>query len=130
MCVILKQYKGIMMRWIFGLMFVFGSLWAEVIVIASDGNNVKAGVSIDASRCDYYLFFNEEGSVLKSIKNPHKVVMGGASAQLMKLLRKEKASHFIAGRVGMKLENALIDEKIEYTIFDGSAEKAIRKYTE
>ena len=118
------------MRWIFSLMFVFGSLWAEVIVIASDGNTIEDGVSVDASRCDYYLFFNEGGSVLKSMKNPHKEVMGGASAELMKLLLKEKASHFIAGRVGMKLENALIDEKIEYTIFDGSVEKAIRKYTE
>ncbi len=117
------------MRWVFVLMFAVGSLWAEIVVIASDGNNINAEVSVDASRCDYYIFFNEGGSVLKSMKNPHKEVSGGASAQLMKLLRKEEASHFIAARVGMKLENALIDKKIEYTIFKGSVKNAIREYT-
>jgi len=116
------------MRWIFGLMFVVGSLWAEIIVIASDGNNRDAGVSANASRCDYYIIFNEGGSVLKSMENAHKDVSGGASAQLMKLLRKEEASHFIAGRVGMKLESALADQKIGYTIFDGSVKDAMTEY--
>ncbi|MEA3373779.1 MAG: NifB/NifX family molybdenum-iron cluster-binding protein [Campylobacterota bacterium] len=116
------------MQWLLTLLFVTGSLFAEVVVIASEGENVKASVSGDASRCDYYIVTDSEGAVLKSMKNPHQNVGGGASSHLVKLLHAEKASHFIAAGVGMKLENALIADKIDYTIFDGSVENAIKEY--
>ena len=116
------------MRLLFFLLFVIGSLWAEVVVIASEGENIKASVSEKASRCNYYIIVNSEGLVLKNMKNPHQNASGGASSHLMKLLHTEKASHFIAARVGMKLEDALIADKIDYTIFDGSVEDAVRSY--
>ena len=116
------------MRWLFSLLFVVGSLWAEVVVVASEGENIKASVSADASRCNYYIFVNKEGKMLKSMKNPHQNVSGGASSHLIELLQTEQASHFIAARVGMKLENALISNKIAYTIFNGSVNEAIADY--
>ncbi len=117
-----------LMRWLLSLLFVTGSLFAEVVVIASNGESVKASVSDNASRCDYYIIGDSEGTMFKSMKNPHRDVRGGASAQLMELLHAQKASYFIAAGVGMKLENALIAAQIGYTIFDGSVEDAIRTY--
>lgn len=109
-------------------LFVIGSLWAEAVVIASEGENIKARVSEKASRCNYYIIVSSEGLVLKNMTNPHQNASGGASSHLMKLLHTEKASHFIAARIGMKLEDAFIADKIDYTIFNGSVEDAIRSY--
>ncbi len=120
-----NRIKESIMRLLFSLLFVVVSLWAEVVVIASEGENVNASVSADASRCDYYFIVNEKGKVLKSMKNPHRNVSGGASSHLIELLRIEQASHFIAARMGMKLENALITNKITYMIFNGSVNEAI-----
>jgi len=108
------------MKWLIGVIIVCSSLVSDVIVISSDGNKLSSNISSNASRSDYYIFINEKGDILEILNNSFKDIKGGASSQLVEMLKNKKASHFVASRVGEKLENSLNSNKIKYTIHNGS----------
>ena len=113
------------MKWFIGLLVLFSTLYSDVTVVASDGDSVTANVSSKASRCDYYIFVDQNGKVIEVIENGHKEVRGGASSALVSMLKEREATHFIAASFGDKLVNALKSNNIKYTASTGSVEKAI-----
>ena len=114
------------MKWIIGLLIVCSSLFADTIVVASDGNTLNANISAEASRCAYYVFIDSEGKVLEMLQNPHKDVQGGASSKLVAMLKEKKVSHMIALNFGEKLIRHLESNHIKYTIYKGDINSAIQ----
>ena len=51
------------MKWIVTLLLVCTSLFADMTVIASDGEKLDSKVSSEASRCHYYIFIYENSKV-------------------------------------------------------------------
>ena len=108
------------MKWIIGLLIVCSALLSDVIAVASDGNNLKSSISSQASRCDYYIFIDENGKILEALQNPHKDVKGGASSRLVEMLKEKKASQIIASDFGEKLTMSLESNDIKYTYYEGN----------
>ena len=113
------------MKWLIGLLIVCSSLFSDVIAVASDGDNVNSNISSKASRCNYYIFIDENGKTFEILQNSHKDVMGGASSNLIDMLNSKKVSHFIASDFGGKLTMHLDSNSIKYTIYKGSVSEAI-----
>ena len=117
------------MKWFIGILVLFSTLYSDVTVVASDGKVVTANVSSKASRCDYYIFVDQNGKVIEVIENGHKEVRGGASSALVTLLKERKATHLIAASFGDKLVSALKSNNIKHTIATGSVKNAIGTLT-
>ena len=115
------------MKWIFGALLVCSSLFSDVIAIASDGDNLNSNISSQASRCNYYIFIDENGNTLKILQNLNKDIKGGASSKLIDLLNNEKVSHFIASSFGDKLIKSLDSNNIKYTAHQGSINTFIKQ---
>ena len=114
------------MKWIIGLLIICSSLFSNVIVVASTGETFEAEIALEASRCDYYIFFDNEGKVLETMKNPHKDVQGGASSKLVAMLKEKKVSHMIASNFGDKLIKQLKSNNIKYTVRKGDISDVIQ----
>lgn len=114
------------MKWIIGLLIICSSLFSNVTVVASTGETFEAEIALEASRCDYYIFFDNEGKVLETMKNPHKDVQGGASSKLVAMLKEKKVSHMIASNFGDKLIKQLRSNHIKYTIRKGGISDVIQ----
>ncbi len=107
------------MKWLILIVMVYSSLFSDIIAVASDGNSLNSNISSKASRCNYYIFLDENGKSLEVLKNPHKDVFGGASSKLIEMLRNKKVSHLIASSFGDKLTASLNSHNIKYTIYKG-----------
>lgn len=114
------------MKWIIGLIIVSSSLFANISVVASDGNTIQSNISSEASRCAYYVFVDSQGEVLEIVENTHKDVHGGASSKLVTMLKEKKVSHIIASNFGDKLITKLKENKIKYTLYKGDINSAIQ----
>ena len=114
------------MKWIAGLLLICTGLFADMTVIASDGEKLDSKVSSKASRCHYYIFIDENGKVLEILRNPHQNVRGGASSKLLEMLKDKKVSHMMASNFGEKLMKGLESNKIKYTIYQGDISSAIQ----
>ena len=114
------------MKWIVGVLLICTSLFADMTVIASDGEKLDSRISSEASRCHYYIFIDENGKVLKILRNPHQDVRGGASSKLLEMLKDRKVSHMMASNFGEKLMRGLESNKIKYTIYQGDINSAIK----
>lgn len=108
------------MKWLVGIIIICSSLLSDVIAIASDGKTLSSNVSSKASRSAYYILIDEKGNTLEILNNSFKNIKGGASSELIKMLKNKKASYFIASSFGDKLENALNTNNIKYKIYKGS----------
>ena len=113
------------MKLLIGILVLCSTLYSDVTVIASDGDVVTANVSSKASRCDYYIFVDQNGKVTEIIENRHKEVRGGASSALVTMLKERQATHFIAASFGDKLVSALRANNIRYTVVTGSVQSAM-----
>ena len=114
------------MRWFIGLLLVWSSLFADITVVASDGDSLTSKISSQASRCDYYIVIDEQGKVLETIQNSHKDVKGGASSKLVTMLKRKNISRMIAARFGDKLISALESSNIKYTVYEGDIHSAVK----
>ncbi len=112
------------MKWLVTLFVLLSSLYADVTVIASDGDSVTANISSKASRSDYYVVVDNSG-MIEVMENRHKDVKGGASSALVTMLKEHKATHIIAASFGDKLISALKSNNIKYTMATGSVKNAI-----
>ncbi len=113
------------MKWLIGLLVVCTALFADLTVVASEGNSLDSEVSSKASRCNYYFFVDTNGDVLEVIQNAHQDVRGGASSELVAMLKDRKASHIIAASFGDKLIGSLQSNDIRYTVHKGTIKSAI-----
>jgi predicted Fe-Mo cluster-binding NifX family protein len=112
--------------WIIGLLMVCSSAFADVIMVASDGNTLNATISSETSRCSHYILLDGEGNVLEIIENPHKYVQGGASLKLVTMLNDKKVSHIISSNFGDKLIGHLQSNDIKYTVHKGDINSVIQ----
>ncbi len=108
------------MKWLIGLLIVCSSLFSNIIVVASNGNNLNSDISSKASRCNYYIFIDRSGKILEISENIYKDVKGGASFKLIEMLNSKKVSHMIASNFGDKLTKSLNSNSIKYTIYKGN----------
>ncbi len=118
------------MKWLAGIMLLSGSLLADMIAIAGDGNSLSSNISSNASRANYYIFVDKKGKTLEILENSFKDTKGGASFQLTQMLKTKGASHFVASRIGGKLENSLTSNNIKYTIHKGKINTFIQQLKE
>ena len=82
------------------------------IAIASEGKTKENQISSKGGRAPYYLIF-EEGTLIKTIKNPFAIGGGGAGWSVAYMLADEKVDLVIAGKLGKNMETALKEKKIK-----------------
>jgi len=98
------------------------------IAVAAIGDSVNSEISTIAGRAPYYLIFDENGSFLKSLKNPAQSRGHRASSGVIDLLIKESCRTVIAGNFGVKMLNQLKANKIEYVELQGNAKKTVQTF--
>ena len=90
------------------------SVTSNRIAIAAVGDNVNSEISMIAGKAPYYLIFDEDGVLLKSIKNPGQSSSRKSSSVVINLLLNESCKTVIAGKFGEKMKNQLKTNNIEY----------------
>jgi predicted Fe-Mo cluster-binding NifX family protein len=119
-----NQIKTFFLLLFFGAMFypVQASIAdrSNTIAIAAVGDNVNSEISMTAGRAPYYLIFDENGVLLKSIKNSGQSSRRSSSSVVVNLLLNESCKTVIAGKFGEKMQNQLKANKIEYYEREGS----------
>lgn len=83
------------------------------IAIAAVGNSINSKISLNAGKAPYYLIFDENGVLLKSIKNPGQSSGHRSSSAVVNLLLKESCQTVVAGNFGEKMQNQLKAYNIE-----------------
>ena len=114
------------MKWLVLMVMVCSGLFSDIIAVASNGNSLSSNISSKASRCNYYIFIDENGKTLEVLQNPHKDVMGGASSKLIDMIQNKKVSHLVASSFGSKLIASLNSHNIKYTIYEGKISTFIK----
>lgn len=108
------------------LLFFFGltiSAYADSmkIAVATTGPEKTAAISQQAARSPFFLFFDSSGNFLEAVENPSKDLPGGAGQSAASLIAKKEATLIIAGDIGHKMKQALMDYQIKYTKKTGVA---------
>ena len=98
------------------------------IAIATVGDSVNSEISKVAGRAPYYLIFDGNGVLLKSIKNPSQNRRGGASSVVVNFLKKESVKTIISGKFGDTMVRQLKTNKIEYHENVGVAKKTVETF--
>ena len=91
------------------------------IAVATTGPEKTAAISRQAARSPFFLFFDGRGNFLEAIENQSKDLPGGAGQSAASLIAKKGATLIIAGDIGHKMKQALIEYQIEYTKKTGVA---------
>jgi predicted Fe-Mo cluster-binding NifX family protein len=132
----------------FWLLFFFGTLFLQAqqslsfiansygvsmnspdnIAIATVGETVNSEISPVAGRSPYYLIFDENGVLLKSIKNSALSRGRSASSIVVDLLLKESCKIVIAGQFGDNMQNQLKANDIEYFEREGIASEVLQTF--
>lgn len=97
------------------------------IAIASSKQDTSSEVNLQAGRAPYYLIFDDEKSLLESIKNPFVIGGGGAGYGVAKMFSDRKVDLAIAGEFGQNMENALAEKGIKYDKMRGSVKEVLDK---
>ena len=104
------------------------SISSDRIAVAAVGDSATSEISKVAGRAPYYLVFDGNGVLLKSIKNPARNREGGASSRVVDFLKKESAKTVIAGRFGAKMQSRLEANKVEYHERTGTAKETVEAF--
>lgn len=96
------------------------------IAVASDSQKIDGQVSTVAARAPYFLFFDNEGSLLEAVANPHADAAGGVGPHTANFLADKQIKVVVAGRFGTKMKNALNTAEIEYLEKQGSILDSIK----
>lgn len=99
----------------------------ERIAVAADGASPSAPVSAVAARCPYFLLFDETGTFVEALVNPHKDARGGAGSQAVDLLGGKGVTVVVAGAFGQKMVGAMKARGMRYLDFEGSAADAVKQ---
>jgi len=101
-----------------------------IIIVASEGETLKANVSDTAARCPYFLIVDNKGKLLEAVENPYKDTRGRAGVSAANFLAEKNVTIVIAGNFGNKMIAALKTQEIAYFEFKGIAEEAVKKILE
>lgn len=96
------------------------------IGVASTGSAADAAISQEAARAPYILIFDQEGNLLDAVEN-RGLPAQRASAQVVLMLKERGVTHYIAGRFGQNLINALNQAGIKRVEKTGPAQEAVRE---
>lgn len=102
------------------------SVTSNNIAIAAVGDNVNSEISMIAGKAPYYLIFDGNGVLLKSIKNPGQNSSRNSSSIVIDLLLKESCKTVIAGKFGEKLKKRLKANNIVYYEREGIVKTVIQ----
>ena len=96
------------------------------IAVAATGSEKTAAISEQAGRAPFFLFFDESGHFLEAIKNPAQDMLGGAGRTTASFLAEKGATSIIAGNIGDKMEQALLDFHVEFKEKTGVAHDVVQ----
>ena len=77
------------------------------IAIAAMGKKMDTEVGGQAGRAPFYLIFDENGSLLETLKNPFSRGGGGAGFGVAKMLADKQVTVAVAGEFGQNMVKAL-----------------------
>ena len=100
------------------------------IAVAATGSEKTAAISEQAGRAPFFLFFDESGYFLEAIKNPAQGMPGGAGRSTASFLAEKRATLIIAGNIGDKMEQALLDFHIKFKEKTGVAHDVVQAITQ
>ncbi len=98
-----------------------------IIAFAVLDKNENAEISTRGGRAPYFMFFDEKGTLLKSLKNPFAVGGGGAGTAVAKWLADEQVDLVVAGRIGDKMQSALEDRGLRYQEYQGEVQNVLKR---
>ncbi|WP_459944591.1 NifB/NifX family molybdenum-iron cluster-binding protein, partial [Desulfocastanea catecholica] len=120
----------------FCLLLFFGALFFQVqpslsvtlnnIAIAAVGDNVDSEISMTAGKAPYYLIFDANGVLVKSVKNTGQSTRRNSSSVVIDLLLEESCKTVIAGKFGEKMQHQLKANTIEYYQREGIVKNVIQ----
>jgi predicted Fe-Mo cluster-binding NifX family protein len=128
----MKKFDGIflpLVLMVFSALTAFAAEPAKVAV-AAEGDTTSAQVSAIAARAPYFLLFDDKGTFVEAVANPHKDVPGGAGSQAVDFLAGKGVTVVIAGAFGPKMVGALQAKAMRYVEFKGSAAEAVKRALE
>jgi predicted Fe-Mo cluster-binding NifX family protein len=96
------------------------------VAVASTGPAADAAISQEAARAPYILIFDQKGELVGVVEN-RDLPAQRAGGQVALLLKERGVTHFIAGRFGQNLVNALNEAGIERVEKTGPALEAVRQ---
>lgn len=97
------------------------------IAVATEEQTPSSQVSAVAARSPYFLLFDENGTLLEAVVNPHKDAPGGVGSQAVEFFAGRGVTVVIAGAFGPKMVRAMQTEGMRYLEFKGSADEAVKK---
>lgn len=95
--------------------------------IASTSDDTTGVVSDRGGRAPYYLYFDDNKTVQKAVKNPFAVGSGGAGFSVAKMLENDGISMVVIGKVGEKMRGALEDRGITLLVKNGTVEEILNE---
>jgi predicted Fe-Mo cluster-binding NifX family protein len=118
-----------------GLLLVllhFSSLTAfaagpAAIGVAAEGKVPSSLVSSVAGRCPYFLLFDEKGTFVEAVANPHKDARSGAGTHVVDFLAGKSVKIVIAGAFGPKIIDAMKARGMRPLEFKGIVADAVKK---
>ncbi len=119
------------------LLLFFGALFLQVqpslsvasnkIAIAAVDDSIDSEISMTAGKAPYYLIFDVNGGLLKSVENPGQSIRHDSSSVVISLLLEQSCKTVIAGKFGEKMQNQLKANKIEYYEREGIVKNVIQR---
>ena len=95
------------------------------IAIAALNKRENSQISMQAGRAPYYLIFNENFELLKSLSNPFTRGGGGAGFGVAKMLSDRNVDTVIAGGFGDNMIEALTERGMKYLEATGDVREAL-----
>jgi predicted Fe-Mo cluster-binding NifX family protein len=123
----MKRSAGLLL-----VLLLFSSLTAfaagpSAIGVAAEGKVPSSLVCSVAGRCPYFLLFDEKGTFVEAVANPHKDARSGAGTQVVDFLAGKSVKIVIAGAFGPKMIDAMKDRGMRPLEFKGIVADAVRK---
>lgn len=97
------------------------------IAVAAEGKVSSSQVSSIAARCPYFLLFDEKGTFVEAVANPHKDARSGAGPQAVDFLAGKGVRVVIAKAFGPKMVDAMEGRGMRHLEFKGSVADALKK---
>ena len=124
--------------YIFILVFILGALpilgekgdRPKKIAIASDGETMDSQVGRQGARCQWLLFFDEDGELTETLENPYWQQRGSAGINCAELLADKKVTVFVARNIGNKMAAVLDESDITFISHSGTVEEALKDVLE
>ncbi len=97
---------------------------AAKIAVASDGKETTASIS-NVVKADYYLMFDEKGTLIEAIANPYKDAKEDSALLTATFLAEKGVAEVIAGEFNNKTIDAINSKGIAYCEYKGIVDNAV-----